>query len=186
MLVMSAVEDPDSGSNEQQPESQQPIFRDLTAEEENPEATEIESMCMACEKNVSGRLCMCICVFIACGEVHCWCLLVDVWFWNCLKQLCGVIPRGSGRIYRRYYTLRNNIYGYRWFTSGRGTLRNFTSGGQGARRSPAVPFATRLAFNAVTHLNSSCRNAETQKSYKQKPPTENLYHCKQGRGMRGN
>ena len=51
MLVMSAVEDPDSGSNEQQP-----IFRDLTAEEENPEATEIESMCMACEKNVSGRL----------------------------------------------------------------------------------------------------------------------------------
>lgn len=33
-------------------EKTKPIFRDLTADDPEPETTEIESLCMNCEKNV--------------------------------------------------------------------------------------------------------------------------------------
>lgn len=33
--------------------TERPLFRDLNADDPNPEITEIESYCMNCEKNVS-------------------------------------------------------------------------------------------------------------------------------------
>lgn len=33
-----------------------PLFRDLTADEPNPETTVIESLCMNCQQNVSTKL----------------------------------------------------------------------------------------------------------------------------------
>lgn len=33
--------------------AEKPIFRDLTGEDPDPEATQIESLCMNCEQNVS-------------------------------------------------------------------------------------------------------------------------------------
>ena len=36
---------------------ERPIFRELTADDDNPEVTEIESLCMTCGNNVSNGLC---------------------------------------------------------------------------------------------------------------------------------
>ena len=33
---------------------ERPIFRELTADDDNPEVTEIESLCMTCGNNVSN------------------------------------------------------------------------------------------------------------------------------------
>ena len=35
---------------------ERPIFRELTADDDNPEVTEIESLCMTCGNNVSNGL----------------------------------------------------------------------------------------------------------------------------------
>lgn len=42
-----------AGDQKQSTEAKaKPIFRDLSAEDPEPETTEIESLCMNCEKNV--------------------------------------------------------------------------------------------------------------------------------------
>lgn len=38
-------------NNESEPDEKQPIFKDLNADQE-PEVTEIESLCLQCHKNV--------------------------------------------------------------------------------------------------------------------------------------
>lgn len=46
-------------SDKDTPEAPKPLFRNLNADDSDPEATEIESLCLNCEENVSMQSYLC-------------------------------------------------------------------------------------------------------------------------------